>query len=231
MFRVIPTQIRSFQELGLPEVMQTLALRENGLVLVTGPTGSGKSTTLAAMIDLVNATREEAHHHARGPDRVRPPAKGCLVNQREIGSHTKSFAAALRARPPRGPRRHPGRRDARPRDDQPRARPPRRPATSSSARFTPRARRRRSTASSTRSRPRSSSRCACSWPRPSRASSRSSCSRRRTRRAGSPPSRSWWRRSPSGTSSGKGRPTRCPRRSRRAPSSACRVLSRPSGIS
>src|SRR5262249_53658015 len=51
-FRVIPTQIRSFQELGMPEVIQTLALRENGLVLVTGPTGSGKSTTLAAMIDL-----------------------------------------------------------------------------------------------------------------------------------------------------------------------------------
>ena len=64
-FRVIPTQIRSFQELGLPEVMQTLALRENGLVLVTGPTGSGKSTTLAAMIDLVNARRRSTSSRSR----------------------------------------------------------------------------------------------------------------------------------------------------------------------
>jgi twitching motility protein PilT len=79
-FRVIPTQIRTFQELGFPEIMHTLALRENGLVLVTGPTGSGKSTTLAEdPIEFVHKS------------------KNSLVNQREIGPHTKSFASALRA--------------------------------------------------------------------------------------------------------------------------------------
>jgi twitching motility protein PilT len=96
-FRVIPTQIRSFQELGLPEVVQTLALRENGLVLVTGPTGSGKSTTLAAMIDLVNATQRKHVLTLEDPIEFVHRSKRCLVNQREIGSHTKSFAAALRA--------------------------------------------------------------------------------------------------------------------------------------
>ena len=96
-FRVIPTQIRSFQELGLPDVMQTLALRENGLVLVTGPTGSGKSTTLAAMIDLVNSTQKKHIITLEDPIEFVHRSKGCLMNQREIGSHTKSFAAALRA--------------------------------------------------------------------------------------------------------------------------------------
>ena len=96
-FRVIPTQIRSFQELGLPEVMQTLAQRENGLVLVTGPTGSGKSTTLAAMIDLVNTTAKKHIITLEDPIEFVHRTKSCLVNQREIGTHTKSFAAALRA--------------------------------------------------------------------------------------------------------------------------------------
>ena len=96
-FRVIPTQIRSFQELGLPDVLQTLAVRENGLVLVTGPTGSGKSTTLAAMIDLVNSTQKKHVITLEDPIEFVHRSKGCLVNQREIGSHTKSFASALRA--------------------------------------------------------------------------------------------------------------------------------------
>ena len=96
-FRVIPTQIRSFQELGLPEVVQSLALRENGLVLVTGPTGSGKSTTLAAMIDLVNSSQKKHIVTLEDPIEFVHRSKGCLVNQREIGSHTKSFATALRA--------------------------------------------------------------------------------------------------------------------------------------
>ena len=96
-FRVIPTQIRSFQELGLPDVMQTLALRENGLVLVTGPTGSGKSTTLAAMIDLINSTTRKHIITLEDPIEFVHRSKSCLVNQREIGSHTRSFAAALRA--------------------------------------------------------------------------------------------------------------------------------------
>ncbi len=96
-FRVIPTQIRTFQELGLPEVMQTLALRENGLVLVTGPTGSGKSTTLAAMIDLVNRTTKKHIITLEDPIEFIHKSKSCMVNQREIGAHTRSFAAALRA--------------------------------------------------------------------------------------------------------------------------------------
>jgi twitching motility protein PilT len=96
-FRVIPTQIRSFQELGLPEVVQTLALRENGLVLVTGPAGSGKSTTLAAMIDFVNSTQRKHIITLEDPIEFVHRSKGCLVSQREIGSRTKSFASALRA--------------------------------------------------------------------------------------------------------------------------------------
>ncbi len=96
-FRVIPTQIRSFQELGLPDVVQTLALRENGLVLVTGPTGSGKSTTLAAMIDLINSTTKKHIITLEDPIEFVHKSKSCLVNQREIGPHTKSFASALRA--------------------------------------------------------------------------------------------------------------------------------------
>jgi twitching motility protein PilT len=96
-FRVIPTQIRSFQDLGLPEVLQTLAMRENGLVLVTGPTGSGKSTTLAAMIDLINQKTRKHIITLEDPIEFVHRSQSCLVNQREIGSHTKSFSAALRA--------------------------------------------------------------------------------------------------------------------------------------
>ena len=96
-FRVVPTQIRSFEELGLPDVVKTLALKENGLVLVTGPTGSGKSTTLAAMVDLVNATRKKHIITLEDPIEFVHRSKNSLVNQREIGPHTRSFAAALRA--------------------------------------------------------------------------------------------------------------------------------------
>jgi twitching motility protein PilT len=96
-FRVIPTQIRSFQDLGLPDVVKTLALRENGLVLVTGPTGSGKSTTLAAMIDLVNSSTDKHIITLEDPIEFVHASKNCLVNQREIGPHTKSFGSALRA--------------------------------------------------------------------------------------------------------------------------------------
>jgi twitching motility protein PilT len=96
-FRVIPTQIRTFQELGMPEVVQSLSLRENGLVLVTGPTGSGKSTTLAAMIDLVNSTHKKHIITLEDPIEFVHKSKSSLVNQREIGPHTRSFASALRA--------------------------------------------------------------------------------------------------------------------------------------
>lgn len=96
-FRAIPTTIRSFIELGMPPVMTSLAQREKGLVLVTGPTGSGKSTTLASMIDLINQTLEGHILTVEDPIEFVHRSKKCLVNQREVGSHTQSFSNALRA--------------------------------------------------------------------------------------------------------------------------------------
>ncbi|MCX5811242.1 MAG: type IV pilus twitching motility protein PilT [Proteobacteria bacterium] len=96
-FRTIPTQIPTFEELNLPKVFMDITRLEKGLVLVTGPTGSGKSTTLAAMVDLIN--REEKGHILTVEDPIEfvHPSKGCLVNQRELGPHTKSFSNALRS--------------------------------------------------------------------------------------------------------------------------------------
>jgi twitching motility protein PilT len=96
-YRVIPEQIRSFKELGLPEVVQTLADRPRGLVLVTGPTGSGKSTTLAAIIDKINAERRQHILTIEDPIEYIHPHKKCLVNQREVLSDTQGFGPALRA--------------------------------------------------------------------------------------------------------------------------------------
>ncbi|HEX7087861.1 MAG TPA: type IV pilus twitching motility protein PilT [Vicinamibacterales bacterium] len=96
-YRLIPERIRSFQELGLPPVLATLAERPRGLVLVTGPTGSGKSTTLAAMIDKINTERQEHILTIEDPIEYIHPHKNCLVNQREVHSDTQSFALALRA--------------------------------------------------------------------------------------------------------------------------------------
>ena len=94
--RQIPTKIPSFEELGLPEICKTLSLRPRGLVLVTGPTGSGKSTTLAAMIDLVNSTEEGHILTMEDPIEFVHNDKKCFVNQREIGSDTPDFNQALR---------------------------------------------------------------------------------------------------------------------------------------
>ena len=96
-FRAIPNLIPSFEELGLPKVLQDIARLEKGLVLVTGPTGSGKSTTLATMIDLIN--NEEKGHIITIEDPIEfvHHSKSCLVNQRELGPNTKSFANALRS--------------------------------------------------------------------------------------------------------------------------------------
>src|SRR5262245_54965293 len=96
-YRLIPETIRSFAELGLPPVLATLAERPRGLVLVTGPTGSGKSTTLAAMLDKINAERHDHILTIEDPIEYIHQHKGCLVNQREVHSDTNSFADALRA--------------------------------------------------------------------------------------------------------------------------------------
>jgi twitching motility protein PilT len=96
-FRVIPTEIKSLDALGMPKVLKELASREKGLVLVTGPTGSGKSTTLAAMVDHINENEQGHILTVEDPIEFVHESKRCLVNQREVGRHTDSFAAALRA--------------------------------------------------------------------------------------------------------------------------------------
>ncbi len=95
-FRIIPYEIRSIDELGVPSVITRIGERPSGLVLLTGPTGSGKSTTLASLIDSINA---KTHRHIitiEDPIEYLHPHKGCVVNQREVGADTKSFEAALR---------------------------------------------------------------------------------------------------------------------------------------
>jgi len=96
-FRVIPTRIKTLQELKMPMILAELARRSKGLVLVTGPTGSGKSTTLAAMVDLINNERQEHILTIEDPIEFVHEHKRCIINQREIGPNTKSFANALRA--------------------------------------------------------------------------------------------------------------------------------------
>ena len=96
-FRTIPSKILTADDLKLPEVVRKFGMLSKGLVLVTGPTGSGKSTTLAAIVDLINSTRKDHILTIEDPIEFTHPNKQCLVNQREIGTHTKSFANALRA--------------------------------------------------------------------------------------------------------------------------------------
>jgi twitching motility protein PilT len=96
-YRLIPEKILSFQQLGLPAVLSTLAERPRGLVLVTGPTGSGKSTTLAAMLDKINKERHDHILTIEDPIEFVHQHQGCLVNQREVHSDTQSFSMALRA--------------------------------------------------------------------------------------------------------------------------------------
>jgi twitching motility protein PilT len=96
-YRVIPFEIKSFQQLNLPAIVSKLCDKPRGLILVTGPTGSGKSTTLAAMLDKVNTERHDHIITIEDPIEFVHQNKGCLVNQREVHSDTKSFSDALRA--------------------------------------------------------------------------------------------------------------------------------------
>ncbi len=96
-YRLIPERIPGLQELGLPPILSKLAEKPRGLVLVTGPTGSGKSTTLAALIDKINGERSEHILTIEDPIEYIHQHKGCLVNQREVHSDTQGFSLALRA--------------------------------------------------------------------------------------------------------------------------------------
>ncbi len=95
-FRLIPHEIKPLEELGVPSVVGSFAGLPRGLVLVTGPTGSGKSTTLASIIDLANRTRRDHIMTVEDPIEFLHRHKGCLVNQREVGADTHSFASALK---------------------------------------------------------------------------------------------------------------------------------------
>ncbi len=96
-FRLIPSKILSFEDLHLPDSLKKLCFLTKGLVLVTGPTGSGKSTTLAAMIDFINSNRSDHIITIEDPIEFVHQNKKCLVNQREVHTHTDSFKRALRA--------------------------------------------------------------------------------------------------------------------------------------
>lgn len=95
--RIIPERVRTVEELGVPEAVASFANLRSGLVLVTGPTGSGKSTTLAAVIHAINATYDKHIVTIEDPIEFVHEPKRCLITQREIGAHTRSFATALRA--------------------------------------------------------------------------------------------------------------------------------------
>jgi twitching motility protein PilT len=95
-FRQIPTKVLTADELGLPPILKKSAMLHKGLVLVTGPTGSGKSTTLAAILDHANKHRKDHIVTIEDPIEFVHQSQGCLINQREVHMHTKSFAAALR---------------------------------------------------------------------------------------------------------------------------------------
>jgi twitching motility protein PilT len=96
-FRLIPNQIRTADEMGLSREVQNLCYLTKGLVVVTGPTGSGKSTTLASLVDLINRTRTDHIITIEDPIEFVHPSKKCLVTQRQVGVHTRSFKHALRA--------------------------------------------------------------------------------------------------------------------------------------
>ena len=95
--RIIPDHIRTLEELGMPKGVIEMARNQEGLILVTGPTGHGKSTTLAGMIDLINTERNSHIITVEDPIEYKHPKKNCLIQQRELGQHTHSFSAALKS--------------------------------------------------------------------------------------------------------------------------------------
>jgi len=95
-FRQIPTKVLTADELGLPPILKKASMLHKGLVLATGPTGSGKSTTLAAMVDHANKHRKDHIITIEDPIEFVHASQGCLVNHREVGTHTRGFSAALR---------------------------------------------------------------------------------------------------------------------------------------
>ncbi len=111
-FRMIPYEIKPLEELGVPPVVANFADLPRGLVLVTGPTGSGKSTTLAAIIDLANRSRNEHIMTVEDPIEFLHRHKKSLINQREVGRGHALVRERAQARAAPGPRHHPGRRDA-----------------------------------------------------------------------------------------------------------------------
>ncbi len=120
-FRTIPSKVLTMEDLGMGQVFKDISMAPRGLVLVTGPTGSGKSTTLAAMVDFINDNRYQHILTIEDPIEFVHESKKCLVNQREVHRDTHGFSEALRVGIARRPRHHSGRRDARPDHDPPRA--------------------------------------------------------------------------------------------------------------
>jgi twitching motility protein PilT len=96
-FRIIPTEPPTLDDLVLPETLKSLTTHRNGLVLVTGPAGSGKTSTIAALVEIINRERRDHIITLEDPIEFQYKSKGCIVNQRQIGLHTKGFAPALRA--------------------------------------------------------------------------------------------------------------------------------------
>ncbi len=97
MFRTIPSKVLNLEELNCPKIFKDISIQPRGIVLVTGPTGSGKSTTLAAMVDYVNENEYGHILTVEDPIEFVHESKRCLINQREVGPHTLSFSNALRS--------------------------------------------------------------------------------------------------------------------------------------